>query len=126
MNCIHGIDSRFCANCNRTAKPKSRSAVGGPALEEILRFLNQEQVRATYAAVAKVLGVPPRSMGAALGHRRAEASWVVDAKKGLPTDYSPDECHPALLSQADIIVNGRSLELRMSKWRGSSKAEPVG
>jgi hypothetical protein len=79
------------------------------------RFLNGEQVRATYGAVAEVLGVIPRSMGALLGPRRPEASWIVSAENGLPTDYSPDEWHPALLSNGDIITNGRTLILRMSK-----------
>lgn len=122
MNCIHGLDARFCANCNRATKPKSRSAVGHVSLEEILEFLNREQVRATYGAVAEVLGVIPRSMGTRLGLRRPEASWIVSGFSGVPTDYSQDECHPALLSQAEIISSGRALVLRMSKRKGRSRA----
>lgn len=121
MNCIHGIDARFCANCNRATKPKSRSAVGDASLEEILEFLNHEEVRATYAAVAEVLGVIPRSIGARLGPRRPEASWIVSATDGLPAEYTQDEWHPALLSQAEIISSGRMLALRLSKWKGRSQ-----
>jgi hypothetical protein len=120
MNCVHGIDSRFCANCNKIQKaPRSRNSVAAMSLDDILRFLNEEQVRATNGAVAEVLGVIPRSMGARLGPRRPEASWIVNAYNGLPTDYGQDEWHPALLSQAEIITSGRVLALRLSKWRSS-------
>ena len=69
-NCVHGIDDRFCAVCNRTSgASRPRAAIGSVDLPEILRFLNQEQLRATYGAVAEVLGVIPRAMGARLGRR---------------------------------------------------------
>jgi hypothetical protein len=120
MNCIHGIDPRFCANCNKIQKaPRSRHRAAAVSLDDILRFLNEEQVRATYAAVADVLGVVPRSMGARLGPRRPEASWIVNAYNGLPTDYSQDEWHPALLSQSEIITSGRVLVLRLAKSKSS-------
>ena len=119
MNCVHGIDDRFCAVCNRTRDVKPRNAVGDVSLDEILQFLNHDNVRATYGAVAEVLGVIPRSLGVRLGARRPEASWIVNAANGLPTDYSEDEWHPALLSQPDIISSGRMLALRLSKWKST-------
>src|SRR5688572_2824834 len=115
MNCI---DGRFCANCNRPGTSKSRSAVGNTSLEEILTFLNDEQVRATYGAVAEVLGVTPRWIGALLGPRRPEASWIVRAENGLPTDCDQTEWHPALLNHGEIITSGRALTLRMTVRRG--------
>jgi hypothetical protein len=122
MNCVHGLDSRFCAVCNRSRETKRPSkSAGVPSLEEILRFLNHEQVRATYGAVAEALGVVPRSMSARLAPRRPEASWIVNAFNGLPTDYSEDEWHPTLLSRPDIITTGRALTLRLSAWRGALK-----
>lgn len=63
MKCIHGIDPRFCANCNRATKANVRSSVGDVSLEDILEFLNHEQVRATYGAVADVLGSFPGDGG---------------------------------------------------------------
>jgi hypothetical protein len=114
MNCIHGLDARFCATCNRSDKSKSRTAAGTTSLEEILTFLNDEQVRACYGAVAEVLGVSSRSMGSQLGARRPEASWIVSAENGLPTDYDQTEWHPALLSRGEIITSGRTLLLRMT------------
>jgi hypothetical protein len=120
LNCIHGIDVRFCAACNPSRAQRSFSTAQ-VSLEEILRFLNEEQVRVTYGAVAEVLGVIPRALGTRLGARRPEASWIVSAENSLPTDYSPDEWHPALLSRADVITNGTALLLRMSNWRRTRK-----
>ena len=120
MKCIHGLDARFCATCSRPDTSKSRSAVGNTSLEEILAFLNDEQVRATYGAVAEVLGVMPRSMATLLGPRRPEASWVVSAENGLPADYDQAEWHPALLSRGEIITSGRTLMLRMTVRRGKA------
>jgi hypothetical protein len=114
MNCLHGIDVRFCAKCNRASASGSRSGAGGIGLEEILKFLNDEQLRATDGAVAEVVGVSPRAIGAVLGPHRPEASWVVSAKSGLPTDYDQSEWHPALLSRGEIITSGRALLLRMT------------
>ena len=48
--------------------------------KEILEFLNRHRVRATYGAVADLLGVLPRGVGAMLGEKRPEASWVVNAQ----------------------------------------------
>ena len=119
MKCIHGIDSRFCAVCNKSIEPKRPlAALGDVSLEEILRYLNDQQVRATYGAVAEVLGAIPRSMGARLGPHRPQASWIVNSVNGLPTDYSEADWHPALLSNADIITTGRTLILRLAAWRG--------
>src|SRR5262245_30414226 len=120
MNCIHGLDTRFCATCSRGNTPASHKAAFGRAgLEEILAFLNEEQVRATYGAVAEVLGVVPRSLSAALGPRRPEASWIVSAENGLPTDYDQTDWHPELLSRAEVISSGRALLLRMAIRRGN-------
>jgi hypothetical protein len=48
------------------AKRGSSRWTGDASLDEILEFLNDEQVHATYAAVAEVLGVIPRSLGVRL------------------------------------------------------------
>ena len=119
--CVHGMDFRFCSLCNKPTgagrRGAPRGAVGDATLSEILTFLNDEQVRATYGAVAEVLGVSPRSMGVLLGPRTAEASWIVNASTGLPTDYSQHEMHPALLRSSDIITSGIALTLRLTAWK---------
>ena len=115
--CVHGIDSRFCANCNRSAAGRSSAAVGDVTLAEIVEFLNHEQVRATYSAVGGVLGVIPRSVGAALGPHSVEASWIVSAGNGLPTDYSAEDMHPALTGKDDIISSPLALTMRLAAWK---------
>jgi len=66
--CVHGLDARFCSLCNKRrpedGQTAMRSLVADPDLSEIIQFLNSKQVRATYGAVADVLGAIPRSMGA--------------------------------------------------------------
>jgi len=88
-----------------------------PRLDEVLRFLNSEQIRATYGAVAGVVGGIPQSIGARLGHRRPEASWVVNANTKLPTGYAPAEMHPALRRTQDVIESGSELRQRMARWK---------
>ena len=118
--CVHGMDTRFCSICNRSQAPRpSRGSVSTASLSEILEFLNDQQVRATYGAVADVLGVIPLSMGALLGPRNPEASWIVSAATGLPTDYSQNEMHPALLRSGDIITSGIALTLRLTAWKAT-------
>ena len=118
MNCIHGIDARFCAACNRTKTSSASGAPGRATLDEVLAFLNDQQIRATSAAVAEVIGVVPRALGGQLGPRRPEASWVVSAENELPTHYDQAEWHPALLSRGEVIKSGRELTLRMTIHRG--------
>ena len=120
--CIHGIDARFCAVCNRPKTAhRPRAAIAQTTLDEILRFLNTEHIRATYSAVAEVLGVAPMSLDVRLGGRRVEASWIVNATDGRPTDYAPDHWHPALL-ESDILTSGAALALRMSAWKAKSRS----
>jgi hypothetical protein len=133
LRCLHGMDTRFCSLCNRRPRvgkhSVQRGLVDDASLAEIIRFLNHEQVRATYGAVAKVLGAIPRTMGAKLGPRCIEASWVVSTATGLPSDYDHDQIHPALLHKAEIIATGHELTRRMSAWKASkaraTTEEPV-
>ena len=121
--CVHGIDSRFCAVCNKvSAFGRPRGAIGSATLPEILEFLNAEQVRATYGAVGELLGVIPRAMGARLGPHTQERSWIVNAETGLPTDYSREDTHPALLRANEIISSGTELVMRMTAWKAKRAA----
>jgi hypothetical protein len=117
-SCVHGIDNRFCSICNRrSAFGVPRGAISSVTLPEILEFLNAEQVRATYGAVGGVIGVIPRALGAHLGARTVEASWIVNGETGLPTDYTQNELHPALLSKSEVISSGIELAMRLSAWK---------
>ena len=77
-------------------------------LDEILKVLEQNTQRATYGAVAGVVG------GIALGVMRGRPktprnSWVVAKGNGLPTGYYEDEAHPLLFSKAYVIADGDEL-----------------
>jgi len=117
------MDSRFCAICNRTSRSGLRAPAGAgdTSLIEILRFLNEARTRATYGAVASVLGVPSRSMGAQLGARRREASWIVNGETGLPTNYGQVDIHPDLFATSEVIRTGNELTLRIALWRAQAK-----
>jgi alkylated DNA nucleotide flippase Atl1 len=126
-NCVHGLDSRFCSICNRAQRPPARrlsTRSGHSTLVEILHYLDETQVRATYGAVAEVIGVVARSIGTRLAPRRVEASWVVNAWTGLPTDYATEELHPALLRSSDVITTGEDLRRRLHLWKAKSHASP--
>ena len=88
-----------------------------PRLGEILRFLSDAKTRATYGAVADIVGGIPQSIGGRLGARRVEASWVVNASSGMPTGYRQAQLHPDLISRTEIITSGSELQRRLSLWR---------
>ena len=118
--CVHGLDPRFCALCQKPARGAPLSFAAGASrvtLAEILAFLNEEEIRATYGAVAGVLGLVPRSLGAALGAKRPDASWVVNAESHLPTDYDQSQIHVSLFRRPDVIASPNELLLRMSAWK---------
>lgn len=80
------------------------------AIEQVLDALDKHKIRATYSAVASLLGTQPKLLaGQYLGERRPEASWVVSKSTGMPTDYAPEECHPDLLRHSHIIENKAEL-----------------
>lgn len=78
-------------------------------VKAILDYLNDVETRCTYGAVAEVLGINPKSVGAYLGERRPYASWVVNSKTHEPTDYSEAEKHLNLYRTDRVIVSGEVL-----------------
>ena len=79
--------------------------------QTILDALNREKTRATYGAVAEVLGVQARSVGQILGMRRPEASWVVNDETDMPSGYQLHQLHPELMRRSVIIRSGEQLRL---------------
>lgn len=75
-------------------------------LQQILDALNRRRVRATYGAVAKALNPSPLALGGMLGERRPLASWIVSARTGQPTGYSPHQKHSDLESSPEILKTG--------------------
>jgi hypothetical protein len=96
--CVHGIDNRFCAVCNRTSKTsRAAGAIGSVTLREIQDFLKAEQARATARAIAEVLGVDSRTLAAQLG----------------------DAAHDG---GAPSISSGTELLMRMTAWKARTTA----
>lgn len=86
-------------------------------IELILSCLNQEKIRCTYSAVGKVLGVDAKAVGALLGEKRPEASWVVSKAKLEPTGYAEDQKHPDLLANPEVIDSEDELRTLLSKHK---------
>lgn len=71
-------------------------------MDQILDELDTARQRATYGAVAAVVGVSPR--GLMSGRERSQRhSWVVNLRTGLPTDYAEELMHPELASNSTIL-----------------------
>jgi hypothetical protein len=72
------------------------------SLDSILDLLERYHQRATYAAVAALLGTSPRSV---MGGRpkNPKHSWIVSKKNGLPTDYSNSAIDPHLQERDRIL-----------------------
>ena len=56
------------------------------SLKHVLDLLNQHHQRATYGAVAGLLGKAPRSLMQGLP-RDWRHSWIVNKESGLPSEY---------------------------------------
>ena len=93
----------------RAVRALFRALVPVRRVDQILDCLNRERVRATYGAVGDVLGLPPQSVGRALGRQTPRASWVVNAKAGEPTGYPIVQKHPDLYRTRHIIRSGQEL-----------------
>ena len=89
-------------------------------MEQILDALSRGHQRATYGAVAAVVGASPRTLmsGRERDHRH---SWVVRRQTGLPTGYEDDQLHPQLLRSDHVIESRDELE----KWLAIHAEEPL-
>jgi hypothetical protein len=75
----------------------------GIALEELIARLERHRQRATYAAVAGVVGLHYRNVmdGQTKSFRN---SWVVSKRTRLPTGYGPQDFHPELLASENGVI----------------------
>ena len=78
-------------------------------LDQILDALDRARQRATYGAVAAVLGMAPRTLMSGRERDRRH-SWVVSRKSGQPTGYEPEQLHPELTRIAEVIETRAELE----------------
>lgn len=77
-------------------------------IDEILNALDRGRQRATYGAVAALLGTSPRTL--MQGRQRDQRhSWVVSRKSGEPTGYSAEQIHPNLRERPEIFASKEEL-----------------
>ncbi|MDB4873895.1 MAG: hypothetical protein JWM41_341 [Gemmatimonadetes bacterium] len=77
-------------------------------LDGILTALNQHQQRATYSAVAALLGQTPRLL--MHGKPREQGnSWIVSKTTGRPTGYADSDVHPHLAANETILKTREEL-----------------
>ncbi len=60
-------------------------------LEDVVDFLDRRQLRATYGAVASVVGRPATFLMSGIP-RSPRYSWMVNQKTLLPTHYTTPRC----------------------------------
>lgn len=87
----------------------------GITLKQILDYLNDERIRATYGAVANVLGIVPQSVGQRLGDKTKRNSWVVNSETELPSGYVDDQIDELLETNSTVVRDGRELATRVRR-----------
>lgn len=81
------------------------------SLDDVLSALNQHRQRATYSAVAALVGQTPRSL--MHGKPRAQTnSWIVSKQSGRPSGYADADVHPELLANEKVLATRDEL----SEW----------
>jgi hypothetical protein len=83
-------------------------------LDEILSALDRNQQRATYSAVAALVGETPRAL--MRGKPRAPGnSWVVSKNTGVPTGYADADLHPQLRANEKVLITREELAEWLAK-----------
>ena len=96
------------ASVSRTKMTSPRTTGHTMSLEEIVDLLDRHGRRATYGAVASVLGHSPRSL--LRGRERGrQYSWIVNRETGMPTGYTEEMIDPRLKESGPVIVSDREL-----------------
>lgn len=87
-------------------------------LEDILTALGRHHQRATYSAVAALVGTTPRLL--MRGKPRApDNSWIVSKSTGKPTGYAEADVHPHLTAVDTVLTTADDLEAWLSSPRTS-------
>src|SRR5215213_8824533 len=85
-----------------------RPAMTTHDLDGVLAALNHHQQRATYSAVAALLGQAPRAL--MRGRPRApENSWIVSKSTGRPTGYADSDVHAELTANEMVLTTREEL-----------------
>jgi hypothetical protein len=83
-------------------------------LEQVLDALERHSIRATYGAVAELVGGIAR--GVMKGRPRTPRySWVVRKRDGLPSEYHQSQWAPTLFAHPRVITSGAELRALMAQ-----------
>ncbi len=78
-------------------------------LDQVLDMLNKYHQRATYGAVADLVGGHARSV--LQGRERDwRHSWVVNQDTGMPTTYPHGKIHPSIAERPEILTTAEELK----------------
>ena len=83
-------------------------------LDEILHTLEHARTRATYGAVASLLGKTPRTLMRGR-ERDRHHSWIVNRSNGKPTGYDDELLHPELALNEHVIDSREELEALVAR-----------
>jgi len=83
---------------------------GSPDLESILARLERYHQRATFGAVAGLLGRGPLTLFDGYPRRTPRTSWVVSKSTGKPTGQEGSALHPDLFKNPNVISNSGELK----------------
>ena len=86
----------------------------GMTIDEILDRLEHARQRATYGAVAGLLGKTPRTLMRGRSRDRHH-SWIVNRNNGKPTGYDDELLHPELALNEHVIDSREELEGWLAK-----------
>jgi len=112
---------------NRQIEEAVFSGIAGLSLDGIVHQLDANKQRATYGAVAQLVGVLPRGLMSGRP-KTPRYSWVVaassgsESRQGFPTGYSVNQIHPDCYRQIcegnDSVIDSADL---LRDWLSRSK-----
>ena len=89
------------------------------SLDRIVDLLDQHGQRATYGAVARLVGHSPRSLlkGRDRGRRY---SWIVNRETGLPSGYAEDQIDRRLPASGPVLADHAELQAWLASRNGAN------
>jgi hypothetical protein len=92
----------------RDARTMDAEDIMSLTLDEIVDRLDRHGQRATYGAVARLLGQSPRGL-LRDRERGRKYTWIVNRTTGLPTGYADDQLDPRLRESGPVIATDGEL-----------------
>ena len=94
------------------------------SLKQTLELLNKHHQRATYGAVAELVGRTPQTVLQGCP-RNWLHSWVVNQQTGEPSGFPSGKIHPALTERAEILRTGEALAAWLDSHAASAGSSSV-